>query len=493
MGGPALVNGSVTSFSGTTGTYFEALRTTNDRTPIPVLTPQTRGWMERLGRERLAAIGRYLYDNVGVVSYAVDTLLNYSAPLTPQAATGDYQWDAAAEAYFRRWSQVAEFTGRWDFDEFQVMALKSATTDGDVGALMTADNGFPQLQAIEGWRIRNLKPTDSNRDGVEVDKKGRILGLWIEELPGGIATFVPATEMILIGDLDRVSAYRGFTPLRRGMNDVRDVGDLKSLEKLAQKVRSSLPAVLEGDTPIEENVWGDDTANDSLAGTTQQDKKLTLAELLGGDIPDLPNGKTLKVLTEVRNPQPVTEFMTALVGHFVYGLGLPPAFFLDEKLTGPNVRAVNGKAQRVFERKKKALKKFVLWTWRRVIGEAIARGELKPNPKWDCITFQGPAEISIDTGEDNKSDLDALAVGIRSRQRIHGKGGGDWVTETDQIFREQKYILSRAKELATEQGVPIELVLRSWGMESPNNGAKPAMQDDGDGADPENQADQETE
>ncbi len=35
-------------------------------------------------------------------------------------------------------------------------------------------------------------------------------------------------------------------------------------------------------------------------------------------------------------------------------MGLPPAFFLDEKLTGPNQRAVNGKAQRKFDRRSRS-------------------------------------------------------------------------------------------------------------------------------------------
>jgi hypothetical protein len=456
--GPPLVNSG-------TGSYFEALRTTHDRTPIPVLSPETRGWVESLGRERLSGIARYLYDNTGVVSYAIDTLANYSVPLIPQAATDSDDWNTAAEAYFADWSVNAEFTGRFDFDEVQRQIVKAIGTDGDLGILLTAENGLPQVQLVEGWRIRNLRLVDGNRDGCQTDAKGRVLGYWIDEGDKG-SRFISANELFLAADFDRTASYRGFTPLRRGMNDVRDVSDLKAFEKLAQKVRASVPAVLEGDAPIEEDVWGDDTGNAANAGTSPQDKKLSLAELLGGDIPNLPNGKKLTVLSGDRNPQPVTEFLAALVGHFVYGLGIPPAFFLDEKLTGPNVRSVNGKAQRVFNRYKRIMRRFILWTWRRVIGDAIARGLLPAHPQWDRLNYQSPAEISIDTGDAESADREALGKGYKTRQEVYGKRGLDWVAPTMQVFREQRFIFAEAAKLAEESGVPLHVILAAHGFEA---------------------------
>jgi hypothetical protein len=57
------------------------------------------------------------------------------------------------------------------------------------------------------------------------------------------------------------------------MNDIRDTDDLKAMEKLCQKVRASIPAVLEGDAPIEENVWGDDVANAPAVDASESEKK----------------------------------------------------------------------------------------------------------------------------------------------------------------------------------------------------------------------------
>jgi hypothetical protein len=48
-----------------------------------------------------------------------------------------------------------------------------------------------------------------------------------------------------------------------------------------------------------------------------------------------------------------------LAGCFVVGLGLPPAFFLDEKLTGPNQQAVNCKTQKKFDHRKQVAARIV--------------------------------------------------------------------------------------------------------------------------------------
>src|SRR5690349_2298003 len=56
--------------------YFEALRESQDRTPLPLaaLSSTVRRLIRGYDREKLSALGDYLYDNFGRVSYAVDTI-----------------------------------------------------------------------------------------------------------------------------------------------------------------------------------------------------------------------------------------------------------------------------------------------------------------------------------------------------------------------------------------------------------------------------------
>lgn len=452
------------------GSYFDGLRPSDNRTPLPASPAQLRCILNTLEREQLAAIAQYLYDNVGIVSYAVETIVNYSVPVTPLGGSDDEEWNDMAEAVFDAWCPVADFTGRFDFAALQKIVARTIPIIGDIGALAVDEVGFPQIQLIDAWMVKDQD--GKSEHGVILDTKGRVTGYAIQD--GDSTTIKSANEFILLFDPERASSYRGVTALRRGMNDIRDIGDLKSLEKLAQKVRASVPAVLETESGIEENVWGDDVANAPGPEATPHERKMTFAELLGGDIPALQPGEKLTPLSGDRSAQPATDFITALTGYFVYGLGIPPAFFLDEKLTGPNTRSVNGKAQRAFDNYRRIAERFALWAWRRVIGAAIARGELPSNPKWDTIAYQIPAKISIDTGDEDRADMDGILNGTRTRQEVWGRRGKAWDVGTKQVFREQRAIIEQAKALAAETGVALDVILAAHGFEPPAGAVKPS-------------------
>lgn len=46
-------------------------------------------------------------------------------------------------------------------------------------------------------------------------------------------------------DPDRFACYRGFSPIRRPNNDIRDSADIKAFEELVAKIASDLAAVVE--------------------------------------------------------------------------------------------------------------------------------------------------------------------------------------------------------------------------------------------------------
>src|SRR5213594_3006350 len=83
--GPRQVNPGI-------GNYYEALRDSPDRSPIPSMALDFRAVVRSLNRDRLALLGRYLYDNYGPVSYAINTIANYAVPIIPQAASPNPAW-----------------------------------------------------------------------------------------------------------------------------------------------------------------------------------------------------------------------------------------------------------------------------------------------------------------------------------------------------------------------------------------------------------------
>ena len=220
--------------------------------------------LDQVGRARrilraprqLAALGRYLVDNGGYPSYAVNQIAHYSVPVYPQAASPDPAWNKAAEEWFADWSKRADFTRRFDFATLQRLACKAIDTEGDTGVALTLKSGFPQLRPYDCFQIGSIKGVDPN-DGVRVDGDGALSGYQVIE--GKTERVLSANEATLLYDTHRFACYRGFSPFRRGSNDIRDSADIKAFEKLAVKIASALAAVIEQDGPIEENVWGNDT------------------------------------------------------------------------------------------------------------------------------------------------------------------------------------------------------------------------------------------
>ena len=155
-----------------------------------------------------------------------------------------------------------------------------------------------------------------------------------------------------------------------------------------------------------------------------------------------------------------------MISQFAAGLDIPPAYFLDSKLTGPNQRAVLGKAQKKFNTRQDTICRVVEWVWIRVIGWAIAKGELPAVDYWSKVQFQRPAKLSIDAGREAMQDREDAASGLMTRQDHYGARGKDWQRETDQSFSEAEYILNKASELAAKTGVAVEIILSRFGYDT---------------------------
>jgi capsid protein len=453
--------------------YFEALNVVDHRTPVPL------GYGRRLAsysRGQLAEIARYLWDNVGMVFYATDLIANYSTPITPRAATLDRQWNTQANRFFDDWSVRADFTGRVDFGGLQKAASFNLDTEGEAFAFWVEPDGVPQVQLLDAWRIeRRSSPQERVEDGIQFDATGRVTGYWLDQ-----KTLLPAATVTHLAEWDRLNVARAISPIRRGSNHMRDGSDILGFQKVLSKLSTTITAVIQGE-PVPENPWGEPalpageagsrmSADDEAALETApaSARNYTVAELLAGDIPVLPEGQELKQISTPSAPANNIEVISYLAGCFVAGLGLPPAFFLDEKLTGPNQRAVNGKAQKRFDKRKAAMTRLARDAWVRVIAHGLATGALPPNEGWSDCAFISPARLTIDVGREMAQEREDVACGLMSRREHYGARGKLWQPETDQVFEELDYILERARALAAEHGLPVEAVVQMFGIESAN-------------------------
>jgi hypothetical protein len=479
-GARASSNSSPTIFGGGGyGAYFEALRQSADRSP---LTPfgvmaGVRTHVSGIERTMLSSLARAVYDNGGLPSLAVNLLSLYSGPIRPQANTGDDSVNDVYEVYFAEWAKRADFYNRpeMDFWALQSSICQSVDLDGDVGALMTAEAGFPQLQIIPGWRIGSgFEPNDTKAiDGVALDAKGRVTGYMIQGEDSEPVT-VPAGQMMLVRDPSPSSVYRGISPLRRGLNDIRDSKDIQAFEKLAVKHNAALLGVIEGApldddhgfnlSPMGPSGDGEEVGDGAPPeDATPGEEKLSRNDMLGGDIPILPEGREFKRVESNRPNAGYIDFLDSLAASFIAGLDLPPAFVLDTKLTGPSVRGVIGKAQRKFDQRGDVLCRLVEFVWVRVIAWGIEFDGLPAPQGWHRLTFNRPAKATIDAGREAAQDREDQASGLMTRSEHYGSRGRDWQTEIDQIFREEEYVIGRASEISKATGIPVETVLTRFG------------------------------
>jgi hypothetical protein len=462
--------------------YYEALSDSDDRSRIPLFALAARTILQSFNRDKLAFLARYLYDNDGNVSYAVDQIANYCAPIIPMAATKDSNANTVYENYFDSWCKRCDFTGRFHFGTLQRLICKSFDIEADILPEMRADHGFPQVKLYKSWKVNSFGiALDKACDGVAITN-GVVTGYYVvdvDTLPSLSLLrtlpkrFVSANTAKLLGEIEDYGSYRALTPIRRGMNDVRDAKDIKGFSKLAAKIGAALSAVIQGADVEEENVWADDDNNQPISDAdaaaqgvppaTQQEKKITQADLIGGIIPVLPDGKVIQQLENKHPGALVMELLEFLGGGMISGLGVPAAFFQTKKMTGPSQRGVNGQAQRKFNQRQEALAAFVEWTWVRVIAWGIQYDGLPAVAGWDKIEWQGPPQISIDSGEDATAWRDDVSAGLMTRQEHYAKRSLNWQRETDQRFIEDDYILTKANALAKKQNVPITVILEMWG------------------------------
>lgn len=467
--------------------YFEALTNNGERPEIPLYLVER--FINRLhNRQILGAIARYLFDNNSYVGYAVKQIAKYSLPVIPQPATEDHEWNAIALDYWKRFVDVCDFHGDRDFYGLQDLICYAQDNEGDIGVVLREDPRNPLQLAVQlvhpnaiGAR-HDSKLTEKNpyaTDGLIFDKYGR-LQQYVIKTGDGKEEAIGRNKMMLVHESDDLRQFRGVSPMRRGANDIRDAKDLMRLEKIGVKFSSSIAAVLQ--TPsgeIDEDDWDDDEDPDDTEASdpttpeeTEKDaaRRIALMDLIGGDIPVLPEGQELKDVSWNRPNSTFTGFHDALVGMFANGLEIPAAFFIDAKLTGPNQRAVAGKAQKKFNGRKATIAKVTKWIYTRHIAHGINTGQIPAHPQAYRVSFQYAPKASIDFGIESKQEREDLGAMLRSRRTIVGDRGGSWSEEINNIIQEDDYILEKINELRGKHPwMPLPALLKRYGFEIPKN------------------------
>lgn len=448
--------------------YFEALNNDGEvrtKLRLPILTSGALKNVSSVRRRQLISLSRYLTDNFPLTAYAITQIENGSVPLLPKAQTNNHDWNERAEELFAEWAEQCDFANDFDFWQMQEAACRMIDIDGDIGFawIVPGEDELPKIQSIDSARIESGYFAYEGDDfviddGVVCTKAGTIVGYLVSD---GIEYHaIPVEAFLLLRESDRIGRYRGVPSLRLASNDIRDATDIRGFLKKGVKLAESIGAALETESgTVEEEDWGDPSTDDNAPNVPN----ITIADLIGGDIPILPSGHKL---TQFKNERPrteVMEFMSQLDASVALALGLPPAYLLDQRLTGPNQRAVIGKAQKRVEKRIRTMSKLVKWAWQRVIAYHIAVGNLEDIEYWDHCDIQRPAALTIDAQGQSSQTREDIKAGIKTEREAYGERGKDWQDEKDQGYLETEYELQKAKETADKFGLSVREVLEIRG------------------------------
>jgi len=455
--------------------YWDGIARNNHRAQFPHLVGDSELTHTAFSRQELISASRKLYDNDGVIKGAINTVADHAFPLIPKATTENSEWNKAAEKYFTEWATTrADITGDWDFERMQRQLSIAIDRDGDQLPIFTTHfDGAPAVQLIESHRIANgtiRNPDSSWSEGVKQNAVGRNTRYAITTRKG-ITKPIPAFSALLLRNTDRVRQRRGMPLISFALAHLKDKREILGHEKLAVKYLSSLmPYFTSSEGELEEEEFERIDANPTPAEETEGEEESPPDEIekaakfvkrvLGTEVPVRPPGVDLKQLDHDRPSSTFNGFLDYLLRDYCIGYGFPFEWIINPKgITGPGHRSILSRVDKGLTSRRKLLAPFCRRTWAYVIGLGIDRKELPPQKGWYKCRLQPPRKLSIDAGRDAKADRDDVASGLMSRQEYYANRDRDWEDETDQIYIEEKKIISQAKQLAEELDIPLTLAL----------------------------------
>lgn len=402
-------------------------------------------------RSDLVAKMRHGMRNSGEFRQIVGDFVNYGvgSGLTPQSHASDPDVAKEHMAYFADWSKRCDITNRFSFGDVQRLSEKGRATDGDYFEVFVRDEaGDLKLQLVESHRCSTPYDLRNPRsvDGVNFDAFGRVIS-YTFLLDDGTYQPVDARNVLHIYDPEMASGTRGLPMLQHAWNDLQDYMELIALEKSACKVHADAVAVLKkaGGGFGEEQV-------SELKSNGQRDVAMPSGR--GGKLIALEPGEDLDLKMSQRPNSNFVAFMEAMKRDIA--AGTIPYEFVDDasKLGGVSMRLVGSKAARVFSRVADIhIERECNPVWFAVIGDAIERGLVRPDPQWMSVSWTAPKQLTMDAGREAASDRDDIASGLLTFTEHFRRQGSNLDEEAEQLARDYARFYSLEKKYGLPEGI----------------------------------------
>ncbi|MDQ8206210.1 phage portal protein [Coraliomargarita sp. SDUM461003] len=422
----------------------------------------TRKEINPTNRKELLRRSRWMYANLGVVRRAYNGVsrMIVGTGLIPEPITEDKEWNELSLAAFQRrtgQANVFDLAQKYNFARSQRAVVCCKKKDGDIGvALTNSTTGRARFGFYEAHQIGTSKygafgnqfDTTGWYDGVYVDRfnaaqKYRILG----DNEGEHAD-IPARDFIHVCDFERPGQRRGMTALAHAANNLLDVTEIQSFIKMGIKQANRVGYyIADKGTPQSSSGIGGQIAGALSQITDASGNKINIESIYGqgGEIPNVPAGKELRLLSDSR-PHPNTlGFMDYLIRDVAWGLGIGPELLWNiATLGGANTRFVLADAQGFIEEEQQQLiDQYCQRVYVYTIAKEIKAGTLRPckDPDWmfKCGWIT-PARVTVDFGRDGTLHLKQMQSGMLTFKQFYGWKGQAWKKQIEQWIDERAYM-----------------------------------------------------
>lgn len=469
---------------------FESAKFSNKRSWIWSSWPQDfKKTMTVFDRMETTRKMRWLELNAGLIRQVLADMALYTVGngIKPQAQSGDEMWDDSAEAYFKQWAaRACDITGRFSFFELQHICCRLMDRDGECFIIKTrGPGGEPRLQIIESHRVGNSSNNEvppGMVDGILFGPYGQPISYNVIRSDGS-SRLVPANAVIHLYEPELASGARAYSPLQHSINNLVDMLEILSLEKLAVKTSSDITRTISRENPNFDGTQSDFEAfgmkpQDYGDGMTDPSEASTF---LGGKVLALAPGEKLESFESNRPNKTFDGFIEHLERDSLAGM-LPYEFVANPtKAGGAVMRFVVAKADRKFSHRQAVMvQRFLTPVWGYIIGSAIKDGFLRTTEAWTNVSWTTPRKVTVDAGRDAQQNRQDIESGLKTLTQNYLEEGEDPKEQMRSNAAEKRYLLDLAKEF----DVPLSMLYKPQNVAPSDINAsvadeEPAKMDDG--------------
>lgn len=423
--------------------------------------------MGRGTRLKLLRLSRWCYANVGLAARMVDGVADLVGYLTPQAATRDAAWNAAAEQLFRDQcdANIFDRAGKLSFFDWQRELVRCRMRDGDSLTVLTSTStGIGRVVFYEAHQVDDGTTNDNATiDGVYVDNGGRNAAYRVVDADDPARyRKIDAGAAIFFANFQQTGSVRGCPGLAHAANHIIDIVEITADWKHAIKVAAQIGLVLEKapgtNARPARGLTGSLVKSDDGSGTNLLSESLWQ----GGQVPQLAPGENARILQDSRPHPNALELVGDLTRNIAWGTKFPPEVLWNAAgLTGPGTRFVMALTRRAVSGEQLKLRAACQRFWIHWLSRAFERGDLAmpSDPRWWACAWIPQADPTIDIGREGALSLEQLKAGASTLSDIWAGAGSDWETKLAQRDVE----IRRAHELAAAGGYPVERLLGPMG------------------------------